>query len=374
MAFGQTIHVSKKYGSSGDGSAGDPYETLQEALDNVTDAAGGVDIRLGSQEAQVLAASLTWNTGYALVNSARKPLRIIGQDDGAASLSWGDWAMATIDGNGAVAQLFSTTDDPAYVMFAYIRGTNCTGSVIDNRSSWYFHRCKIDINGSDYSLRLRNDSIVSGCYTDTAYLGYRDISVSTFFDSTGIGLTGAGNAVVLNNIVASTGTTGKIVTFKVDVVTVRGNTVVGPDSGTVIGIEGGANAEWSVIYDNIITKAGGYAIDIVSGGNALMLGPNVYFDNNDGAGNGVDNKVVVGLDLTGDDITIDPAFADEGAEDYTPTEATVLGTAWPPLLPPLLSGAGTQTTNVLDFGAVQAEAIGGIPLQLLFNNQLLGVN
>ncbi len=85
--------------TTGDGSIGTPWKTLQKGIDN---AAGGDQINVKDSAADVLAAAIDWTSGWSAGTSRDAPLIIRGYTSAE-----NDGGIGEIDGDDAVASIFS---------------------------------------------------------------------------------------------------------------------------------------------------------------------------------------------------------------------------------------------------------------------------
>jgi len=322
--------------TTGTGAAGTPYKTLQKCVDN---AAADDTIWIGDTSAQVLAAAITWNTGFGGSTSKASPIKIRGWDySGGAGVA----GVFEIDGNSAVATWDTSTSRPTFVLYdGWIHDTTSdgifvgfTGAVINMEVSSTGGRGIM--GGTQYTMVLGcyiHDTGGDGIQLNSQTLVMHNIienATTRYLDSQGLG------SYIINNLIigGANSASGDFGIFIVgDSTHIIGNTLVG-NSNNGTGIKGGTTEEWHNCYNNIVT---GFATGIADGGGGfLAYGHNQFYDNTT-ADETLTGKIHTNL---GNNSTADPAFV--GSGDYTPT-AFIDG--WPVTL------GSTTTENKI--GAVQ---------------------
>jgi len=102
--------------TTGTGTSGNPYKTVQKGLDNLT---GGNTLWVSTYGTQILAAPLTWNTGYTAV--ANTVTKIQAWDNGGAGLvTLPDLTTkpgCIISCNSAITQPVNSTSIPQAVVW-----------------------------------------------------------------------------------------------------------------------------------------------------------------------------------------------------------------------------------------------------------------
>jgi len=323
--------------STGDGSSGTPYKTLQKCVDN---AAGGDVIWIGDTSAQVLATAIDWTSGYGAGDAYATPLLIRGWDYSAGA---GVAGIGEIDCNSAVATWDSATSRPWYVCLYDLYIHDTTGGTITG--SWYWRVIDCEIaNSGGIGIKTGQVNLIYGCNihdTDSYGIGVSansEVVSNRIANATDRGIDTDGNNVVIANNLLDLGpgiASGDYGILDIhDHVTIRDNTIIG-DSNNGTGIRVWSSASnGAVILNNIIT---GFATGVVDGGADISVyGFNQFYDNT------TDETLtgIIAVNL-GNNSTADPAFV--GSGDYTPT-AFVDG--WPTTL-------GPSTVSEIKIGAVQ---------------------
>ena len=341
---------------SGAGTVGDPWLTLQHAVDTITDGSSGNQINARSNAAHTTPTTtgVVW-TSYSPTNSETNPLRIRGY-----TTTENDGGVAEITGNNSSASCFAASSHPSFTYYVDLQMHNTTADVIDAPADCAAIRCEVYNGGSTDTLDLSTRGVFFGCNVHTGTAG-------------AVGIHSAGQSKILFNrvtghddaaIVASTDVLAignlchNIAEDGINVISdgavLINNTLVGDSSAGDFGIEFNTNIEHVIVLNNIIkdfgTSGTGAAANFVATSNALILGYNNLHGNDDDA---YDNELVVGLDLTSNDTTTDPTFTNAGSNDYTVgTNAQADG------YPESFLGASSSTSSV-DVGACQRVEAGG---------------
>ena len=324
--------------TTGDGSAGNPYKTLQKAVDVC--AASGDFIWVGDSADQVLSASIDWTTGYAGVLTT-----IRGWDQSAGA---GVAGVGTIDGNSAVTTLFSITSMPANVTLFQMILKGGTSTQASMPSTGHLVQCEVDGSaGSSHGITYATgagsvvDCYVHGC----GGTGIRMTASSGY--SVGNHLSGNGNpaidlqgdySVCEDCLVQSAGAIG--IRMQGVRPLCKGNTVYDTASGTHgfdVQVSGG------VFLNNIIV---GFTNGIRRGGvnnKPQVQGYNHFFGNT----TNYQGSVTPFTDI-GNDETTDPGFTAAGSGDYS-VGVNARAQGWPPLL------RGSSTYNFRDTGVAQRQ-------------------
>jgi hypothetical protein len=332
--------------STGNGSSGSPWKSLQKAIDN---ASGGDTIHMANTAADVLSSSISWSSGWSGGTSADAPLIIRAWDNGGSLIinhPRGNIDCWELDGNDAVSTLFSTTSMPQHVILIRGKLHSTTGKLVDPVNYWVFLEDELYDNGSSAMVDYAYGTITIGCYLHTFASGfgmYGGVAIGNYLDSPswyGIRLSGSGVAV--GNILKSCTSTGIFV--ESDLATVINNTVLGTSGSIGGGLRVGSGAEYTIAHGNIFvdfSNASGCGIMSGAGGNFALIGHN-HFHNNTTDKSGV---VVKGLDLGGD-VVADPGFVDAAGGDFRISTAGK-AKGWP------MGWPGSATLNFLDTGAAQ---------------------
>lgn len=344
------IHCDNTNGndSTGDGSAGNPYQTLQKCVDV---AAGGDTIWVGDSSAQTLSAAITWNTGWSGGTTADNPLTIRGWDysSGAAAS-----AMAEIDLQSTATTCFSTTSLPNYVSLDRLNMHSSTGDLVGVGDYWVLTRCQLTSPGSEAvargfaaGVKLIGCRIIGGTSANAIQmLGGLVIGCYVAAGSGRFAISCGGLSCTISDSVILAGSGG--VEINHDWAIIKNCTIVGSGAASQKGIAATANAERATILNCVLTGfsgVGAIAIEGQAGVNFDVVGSNQFFDNT------TDESLASAatIDLAGDS-TSDPNFVDAAGGDYTP-QTFVAG------FPGTLLGSSTDAQRVI--GAVQRAAGGG---------------
>lgn len=345
--------------TTGNGSSGSPWKTIQKALDAAVEGADGTQINLKNNVAHVTAAALD-RTTYVATNGAlalAQPIILRGYTSAADD---GGRATITVGGN---YRLFAATNyDYQQLIDLEINGH--TGALVDTvylGNSCLVARCRVTGAGQ-YKLRVTNNSLVLNCHVSgsefsstTSYCIYANSASVLYgnwvnFAGHNVGIY-AGTAVqVVGNVIvnATAGESGRGVTFGALSLVV--NNTIYSNAGTGEGIANDTNAENCVVANNVVCGFSGTGGDGILNGNGLnnWLLANALCNNttNLTAGDGgwsEANDTLAGnpfVDAAGGDFDINGAVAGL-TEDAWPS-------AWP--------GLTTNTLPKADKGAVQAGA------------------
>jgi len=349
--------------STGDGTVGNPWQTVQKALDTPSGwPSGGTNAssdgnQINLKNANTLSSSITWTTWVATITvNVDNPLIIRGYTTSA-----NDGGVGEINGNGAVSNIFSTTSTPSSVILINLKLHNTTAYVIGIGSGWRLFLCEI-YNGSGL-LNLGSNAWVVACYLHTVNgtswaasgSGTEQIWLYNFIkggNSGGIRCTG-GACIALGNIVVlkESGITNIGLSLESSNAVYLNNTVVGTIADAQYGLN--INNDAYLIINNILANLGG-----ASTGGGLYWGatPRVYLVGANHFYNcrttGYVSGDLAGLDLTGYDQTTDPEFADTGNANYS-VGTNCKEKGWP------TSFYNSNTNLFLDTGAAQREEATG---------------
>jgi len=320
--------------STGDGSSGTPYKTIQKSVDVAT--AGDV-IWIGDTSAQVLTTAISWASGWGGGTSDTSMLTIRGWDySGGAGVD----GIGEIDANSAAATIFSTTSTPTDVIIYHLNCHDTTGNVIDPNTNWYVVEC--EIHGGTNGVDEASDGIVMGCNVhDCSASGIRVASseivcFNTLANNTNAGIRIAGSDTAVFGNMISTGAYRGI-DVNQDGAVIVNNTIVGDGTSNNTGIWiASSSYDRHVIINNLIVDcAGGTGIGINhNSGTVVISGGNQFYNCDTDEASSL-TKLSVQANSTAD-----PALV--GSGDFTPT-AFVDG--WPVTL------GSTTTENKI--GAVQ---------------------
>ncbi|MBK8113206.1 MAG: hypothetical protein IPK44_01515 [Candidatus Accumulibacter sp.] len=326
--------------TTGNGTSGTPWKTVQKALDTVTrDTTNGDQININSSTAQVLSAALSLTTYGA--PGATAPLILRGY-----TASSGDGGVGEIDCNGVTMFASSTLRYIVLVGLKIHNFGNNNGVYLSSYLETYAINCEIYKGASSpTSKTLVYLAYVIGCHVHDA-------------GTTGVGISGFGGLVygnfvnncvtatnhsgfVLNNVLANctTGTTGASVA--------AGNSVYASSGSTGTGVALPARA---IGFNNIIEGFSGSGGKGLSTVDALMIGYNAFYNNATAESLGD-----TWIDLGNDGTPAASPFTNAGSLDFSLVSSAgsgVLETAMP-------SAFGSATTNKADRGAVQAGAGAG---------------
>ncbi len=356
--------------TTGDGTVGTPWKTLQKAFDTCTrNATDGNQINLKAGTAHVNAAALdltTFVAGGAL--SVTAPLIVRGYTSAA-----NDGGMGEID-CGGLTMWASAAYSHIHMVDLEVHTFGDNHGVV--LTTAFMHHCEVHKGASSPSGKYLisftgNYSTVSGCYVHDAGAGAaRGISngggessktisnyilLNTDTDGAGVGVLGA---VVQANVILCkstgiTGITGLAGSFLV------GNVCYNTTAGTGRGIYTGTSDPRTFVLNNIIcgwSGAGGDGIEAI--GNQNIIGYNAFYNNT--ANYTVADQTFI--NLTANDVALgaDP-FTDAANGDFSLTaggKTALRGLGWPAAY----LGAHANTDGHVTIGAVQygeAEAGGG---------------
>ncbi len=242
--------------TTGDGSIGTPWKTLQKGIDN---AAGGDQINVKDSAADVLAAAIDWTSGWSGGTSVDAPLVIRGYTS-----SENDGGIGEIDGDDAVASIFSTTSIPAGVIIIDMLMHNTTSYVIDPANNWYMFRSEFHSNGATAAIDNATDIYIVNCYIHSpdaassdgiqAGRGFYFGNTVKGFQLDGIDITSL-NAYAINNLIIPAGGSG--IRMAADLTVSYGNTIVLDSTSAQNGIyTTGGNVENIFVMSNILMNAG----------------------------------------------------------------------------------------------------------------------
>lgn len=343
--------------TTGSGTSGAPWATLQKGVDNAT---GGDTIFLANTSPDVFTSSLTWNTGFGATSSGN-PLRIVGWDNGgslAMSMPGAqtDVVVGEVNGNSTVTSYDSSTSRPAFVHYIGIRFKDfvpASSQAMVNGLADYssFINCEFaGITQFEFGLNVSNrECWVIGCYFH-GHSEARGITsagghiVGNYFAVHGYAaIINGARTSFCNNIIHSSSTNYVPLVQANSTTGLIANNTFYVDSGVSTSSGITASAEEQVIINNIFSGfngAGGTGI----GNSVNVTGHNCFY-------NVATSEVAPDYSL-GNNVTTDPSFANTATADFTPSGADVLDSGLPRF-------PGSETDNPSDMGAVYVGSGGG---------------
>lgn len=353
--------------TTGDGSVGTPWKTLQHAFDTLTrNTTDGNQVNLKAGTAHVNAAALdltTFIAGGAL--AAVAPLIIRGYTSAA-----NDGGIGEIDCGGATMWAATTY---AYVILADLEmhtfGNN-NGIVLDDYCTIY--HCEVHKGTSSPFSRILVSldlaSIVTGCYIHDSGAGNNAhalrVNSSGFISGNYIELgadVGSGTTaiyatsytMVTGNIICNTSTLTRGIYANDGYYT--GNIVYNQAAATVNGITVFTGSGNACIFNNIVIGYSGVGGVGIATDNQRILGHNAFYNNT--ANYTASDQTF--LDLTTNDVALaaDP-FTDAANGDFSLTAAakTALAAKGFPIS---YLGAHANTVSNLNIGPIQLTAGSG---------------
>lgn len=285
--------------STGDGSSGTPYKTLQKCIDS---AARGDNIWIANTAAQVLSSALTWNTGYNTAGSGETVIR--GWDNGGAlSINMpgvGSIIAGKIDASGlAVDWGNGTAGQPYTTWLNLIIDSSNRSESVNGRSYWNFINCKFDSTTKTSGYHITNTRSCWSCHFDTygvtnvsdkiincvfvetngyaVYSGNADIIGNLFITkSTGTGAnpivnpTGSNSSVIGNTVISKTARTGPLMLISPGIYYVANNVLQGASGVGGSGID--FNSQYSFSTANVFYDCTSNA---VNDANVRYISPNI---------------------------------------------------------------------------------------------------
>ena len=269
-------------GNSGTGAIGTPYGDVQWGHDQASHGGNGTKHNIKAGTAELLVASITWNTGYGTSTfSSAAPFIYQGYTSAA-----GDGGIGEININGAYGCFSHTTADYVYIYDMHIHG-NTSGHCIQLDNNCVLVNCEINDSSGD-GVRFDIASIVSGCYihdigasgvqlANGSSICYSRIEEGTKkFTNRAVYLTAYGCVAHHNHIVVS----GSIDAIQYDLFsTVLNNSIYGGGSGTGTGITPRNTSAVGIIRNNLVegfNGTGGIGIERNTGGEVYGDGNACY--------------------------------------------------------------------------------------------------
>lgn len=339
--------------STGDGTSGNPYKTLQVAINDAAPVTNSGDtVWVGDTSAEVLTTSIYFDSMGAVSN--RYHLVIRGWDISAGATSAG---TATIDGNDAVSTIFVA--GKSGINLLNLKFMSATGNLLDMGAQCQLYECELTDWGTA-AWDIANDAILinnyihddGGSSLDGVSLGANNIVIGNEFKNISgisIGSTTNENTIIGNLIYG--GSEQAINLSNSDRILILNNTLVGKSiSGqNAINLNGSANDE-NFILNNLIVDWGtggvGGGVEVGTGSSLSIVGNNHFHNISEANYIG---KEVNGLDLTANDTSGDPLFKDAASGDYKlGANSPAKNTGYP-------AAIGSQNTvTSIDAGAAQA--------------------
>lgn len=323
---------------TGDGSSGTPYATLQICIDN---ANGGDTIYIADTGTETLTTIIDWvSFGGTTATSQENNLVIRSWNvDGTVTCSvpGGNVPCAHIDGNDAVASIFSPTSKPVHVTLYRLKMEATTSYIVDAQQDWTFYQCDIS-DGSGASLIDGNNNLAlinsylhdtGGSSVDCVEVANDSIYKNNFFENctgSAIGAVGA-NVFIDGNIVYATGEHG--IWVQGADTWVYGNSII--DDGTNANYDGvhqsHTNHDGDYVINNIIegfSSTGAYAFGADSGDQTTpkIFGNNAFYNNTAKIESPWDPEK--GLDITAEDQDESSSpFTDASGFDFSIVDAAL---------------------------------------------------
>lgn len=353
--------------TTGDGTVGAPWKTIQKALDTITrNATDGDQINIKAGTAQVLAASLTLAT-YGTPTAAG-PLILRGYTSAI-----NDGGMGEID-CGGFTMWASTAYDYIYHTDLDIHtfGDN-TGVYLSN--NLLFLRCRVHKGASSpsgkYAIRSDFGSLsVLGCYLydmGTNGSGIYCAQAALFAKGNLIVTSGSGRGIyaangigdeIAGNVIARDNATGEAINLT-GWGNVHHNICYNSAAGTssAIAVSGAATC-----MNNIVVGQSGTGGKAISGNNIIVLGYNAFYN----CSTPVSFTDQIFNDLTANDVTLAAnPFTDAANGDFGLTiagKAALRAVGWPAAY----LGAHANTDGHVTIGPIQygeAEAAADYPAE-----------
>jgi hypothetical protein len=309
--------------TTGDGTIGTPWATVQKALNTITrNATDGDQINIQSGAADTLTATLSLAT-YGTPTAAA-PLVIRGYTSAA-----GDGGQGVISG-AATYQVINGGGVTHWIdMRLYNSGAAKVASLSDGSR---MVRCQVDTStvATDI-LTMGNGCWLINCrlYDSQVTVGSLTLVYGCYFRSDGTGLVGSNSGVMfLHNLVRLTGTGGNGI-WPVYPGNIINNTVdhAGTSTnakGIVLGNSAGRGHQ--VVMNNLITNfSGSGAIGISDLYNApILVANNAFYNNTTNY-----SLATAAIEQFGDISLSSSPYVDRANEDYRITDSLLLQTGWP---------------------------------------------
>ena len=359
MALPNDYYVDGDSGNdtTGDGSSGTPWATIDKAFTTVTrDATDGdrvlIKARAGGA-AYTLSSSLDL-ASYAATASAGAPLILEGYGS-----TIGDGTRAIISGNSSVQIINANAFDYCQLKYLELKDSPSTCVRLDNNNKIF--QCLFR-NSGDVALHVDSDNdvqynvfvdcskavVVGGMFRRNVVVGTTGLATSGFYCQIALG-----GSAIENVVWVSTTSTMDIVRTTQNGGSIHSNSVYNDAAGTgpLIAISGTD----SKVFDNIVEGAsgtGGIGIELASGSKLWLYGYNKVYD----CATAYDTTGDVYLDLGNNDTLLSSPFADATNKDMS-LVSSLKATAY--LSDTDLEELASGLKNYFDPGAIQREEAGG---------------
>jgi hypothetical protein len=338
-----------------------PKKTLQATINVATN---GDNIFIANTSAQVLAATITWNTGYTATGNVRLSIKAW-DNGGSLTIQRPDEATpriaAVIDGGGvAVDPFVGAGTRPNHFSVENIRFQNFTTHAYREMAGYSF------VSGCEFNGSTVGNNIAVRFESSGRWGMFFNNYVHSY---TGTANAITGNGMILNNFIetASTSASGQLWLNARNIsaavgniiktiggtaiftgqreIQIIGNTIIGNGAASAKGIVTSGTAD-SQIYNNVVynyngTSAKPLSIESPSSiNNFVVIGNNAFYNSN-----AADTTASAIMDFQPQDITAsgDP-FVDSANNNFTLIEAAAARQA-----------ALANPNSKLDIGAVQSE-------------------
>lgn len=348
--------------TTGDGSSGNPWATIQKAIDNAT---GGDTIHLSNVQ-KFTEGDLSWSSGFG-TTTYNTPLVFTSWDNGGSIAinhpNGGTIVAAEIDGEDTQIRLFSNTSKPNYVIVKNLIVHNMTQFGINLQSFSTIYQCEAYAIATNRALECGAQSKIIGSYVHSIPSGAQGIRagdrshiIANYVEANNDSAIVADDLnYVANNIIYGASVIG--IEFTGSDVSIINNTIIGDDSTAgASGIEDSAgNNDLGVISGNHIqdfSGSGSYGINLNSGTSVVLIGPNSFYNNDTNTTVGS----VIAVDLTSNDVTASSEpLTDKANGDFrVKSDSDIKSGNY------LFEGTiGTSFTQTVAFGAAQAISSGG---------------
>jgi len=334
--------------STGNGTIGNPWATVQWALNHITrDAVNGDQINVRAGGTDTLGAALTLAT-YGTPTAA-VPLVIRGYASTA-----NDGGQGVISGGGSVG-LFGSTCANTYVVDMRLTNTGAVALPINPSADMYLIQCTWDT--STRNGPLATSTHFQGCLL-YGHIGGSSVIINnsdremhgcTAYDFTGILTQGS---QFFGNVVDCRYAVGTVALNSARNCQIIGNTILGNGNTGAAITAGGTSANiLHLITNNIVVGFSGVGgRGIVTRAYALRAGHNAFYNN-------TANYSLTGdtlLDLTANDVQLaaDP-FVDAAGGNFTLTpaaRAALAGKGFPTSMPGLPASVNGAVMGALQLG------------------------
>lgn len=351
MAAPTNYYVDPQNGNdtTGDGSIGTPWQTVQHALDTITrDGSDGDQINIRDTADDVLSAALSFTTYGTPSDGA--PVIFRGYTSAA-----NDGGVGGLSGGGSVAIVTSTGLDSIHFIDMHLHNTG-SNTIVQIDNGCLFARCEFD-NSTGDGIDGDLGNVVIDCYFhniggDGVDIQGNGVFFCTFENETNdfvraILISGSSSCIVLGNIVKVDGASDGI---EYDDQTMIVNNTVWSDGGTGAGIDGpGTASPRCVIINNIVEGFSGTGgLGIHPNQDTMVYGKNALRNNTTNEDLGNDFFFALG----DNDILGASPFTDPSNGDFS-VDTSVKADAFPSTF------RGIATDQFLDKGAAQREEPAG---------------